>query len=817
MAMPAAVTGDTVLALTDGWSVAMSAAGAVTRPDQLDTFAWRPARVPASPAADLGATADEIDAHDIWYRCDLVATGPHSLRLDGLAGHADVFLDDHLRVDHLRVESRSMFVAHDIDFDGTGPHRLTIRVKALTPLLEAASGPRQRWRPMMISPQSLRLLRLSPLGHMPGWAPRIALAGPWQDVRLIRRGAPFRIRALRLIPSLHGARGRLAIDITFDHPVDPLPVLACSGHEAALTRVAPARFSGELILDDVAPWWPHTHGAPALHQAVLRVGATEVDLGRVGFRSLALDRGRDGAGFRLRINGEAVFCRGANWMPPDPQRPGSADPRPLLARAKDAGMNMLRLSGTTMPESDAFYRACDEAGVLIWQDLPFANFDYPTGDPAFHALVMAETRQLMERLQASPALAVVCGGSEIAQQATMLGLKPAQTANPFFEDEAAKLVMAIAPQALYVPHTPWGGPLPFSTDHGVSHYYGVGAYRRPIEDVRRADVRFASECLAFANVPSPARLRAARLSDPAAPRWKSGVPRDLGADWDFETVRDHYVAALYGVDVQALRSADPERYLALGRAAPAELMEAVFAEWRSTRSGCGGGLVWFLNDLVPGAGWGVLDDRGEPKTTWYALRRAFQPLHLGITDEGLNGLAIHAGNETTTERRVKLTLACYGETAHPLAKAEASLTLAPRQTARLDSATLLGRFFDFTYAYRFGPLAHDATVVRLFDADSGERLAEAAHVLAGRAATPGAIGLAAEVASDTDGYALRICAERFARFVTVDDDQFIAGDQGFCLTPGETRLVRLVSRGSNARPAGTVAALNSHPVSYRAS
>ena len=70
-------------------------------------------------------------------------------------------------------------------------------------------------------------------------------------------------------------------------------------------------------------------------------------------------------------------------------------------------------------------------------------------------------------------------------------------------------------------------------------------------------------------------------------------------------------------------------------------MEAVFAEWRRAGSRCGGGLVWFLNDMAEGAGWGVIDDRGQPKVPWYALRRAFQPIHLGLTDEGLNGLGIH--------------------------------------------------------------------------------------------------------------------------------------------------------------------------------
>ena len=68
-------------------------------------------------------------------------------------------------------------------------------------------------------------------------------------------------------------------------------------------------------------------------------------------------------------------------------------------------------------------------------------------------------------------------------------------------------------------------------------------YLRPLADARRAAVRFASECLAFANVPG---LRAARRS--ADPAGNGACPRDVGAGWDFDDVRDHYLGLLFGLD-----------------------------------------------------------------------------------------------------------------------------------------------------------------------------------------------------------------------------------------------------------------------------
>ena len=124
---------------------------------------------------------------------------------------------------------------------------------------------------------------------------------------------------------------------------------------------------------------------------------------------------------------------------------------------------------------------------------------------------------------------------------------------------------------------------PHVADAGTTSYYGVGAYERPIADARRSNLRFATECLAFACIPDDAAL--ARMPGGLAtrahhPAWKSRSPRDLGAGWDFDDVRDHYVRELFAEDPMRLRHADHDRYLALGRCAIAEVMGAAYAEWR---------------------------------------------------------------------------------------------------------------------------------------------------------------------------------------------------------------------------------------------
>ncbi len=303
-------------------------------------------------------------------------------------------------------------------------------------------------------------------------------------------------------------------------------------------------------------------------------------------------------------------------------------------------MNMLRVAGPMVYECDEFLDLCDLRGVLLWQDFMFANMDYPGEDETFLDGVRAEARQQLARLQARPSLAILCGNSEGAQQAAMSGAPRECWAPPLFEKILADLSDEYCPDVPYCPSSTHGGAFPHQANAGPASYYGVGAYLRPLQDARRAEVRFASECLAFANVPEAETL--ALLTRDSALRchhalWKERVPRDLGAGWDFDDVRDHYAADLFRIDPMRLRYADHDRYLRVARAVSGEVMAACFAEWRRVRSSCGGALVWFLRDLWPGAGWGVVDATGLPKAAYYYLKRSLQPISLSLSDEGNNG------------------------------------------------------------------------------------------------------------------------------------------------------------------------------------
>lgn len=801
------VMGSKTSLLAEGWSLTLTEPGACPLPGDLpsgsDTI---PAIVPGTVAAALEAAGrfdrdnpEPLIDKDAWYRRSLAGEtpGPAVLRFAGLATVAEVFLDE-----TLILSSTSMFESHDVPVELTGTQTLSICFRALKPHLEK-TGPRARWRPRLMNSQGLRLIRTTALGFMPGWSPEVHAVGPWRPVFLIGGAGPISPAAERRDFSFSaalGENGEGLLKVSFaDDELSHNLHLVCAGHEAAFTYDE-GKYSAELHLPGVKPWWPHTHGELALYDVALRIDGKDFPLARTGFRNIRIDRGPDGNDFAVIVNGEKIFCRGAVWTSADiVGLPGDrASYEPWLRLARDAGMNMIRIPGIATYESPQFFALCDELGILVWQDLMFANFDYPVADPDFVIHVKSEVEQFLSATEASPSLAVLCGGSEIYQQGAMLGMPERIWKGPLCEDILPALAAECRPDLPYVANSPCGGALPFYPNAGVAHYYGVGAYKQPLEDARRANVRFAAECLAFSNLSDAETLAGG----------KAGIPRDAGADWDFEDVRDHYLGRFYDLDPQTLRAEQPERYLAFSRAVTGEVMEAAFAEWRRPGSTCNGALAFTFQDVMPGPGWGVVDVGGTPKPAWFALKRAFRPVQAVFADEGTNGLDVHLINETPADLSVVLEVTCLRDGRMPVVSGRRDLTLAARSSKSIASIDLFGAFFDTNYAYRFGPPSHNVTVARLKDAQTGEILAQAHHFPLGRAQALHDAEITVSVDEDGGEFWLELSSDVFAQSVRIECSGYRACDNGFHLAPGATRRIRLDPLPDAAgRPAGTIGSL----------
>ncbi|MCR6724012.1 glycoside hydrolase family 2 protein [Agrobacterium fabrum] len=806
--------GESEEVLSEGWTLTLTPADACETPSDipasLESFH---VSVPGTVAQALEAAGKfdrlapvALNDRDAWYRLTMISDAREraTLRFDGLSTIAEIFFNG-----ELIAASQSMFERLEVPVQMTGADELSICFRALAPRLEKP-GPRARWRPQMMNTQGLRLIRTTALGYMPGWCPEIHSAGPWRPISLIKQDGVL----CTLRSSLDDTgTGKVSIVLQANRDIQPARLI-CAGYSINLSKAEDGKLLGELIIPGVELWWPHTHGRPALHDVVLELDGNQHRLGRTGFRQVEIDHGEDGNGFGLKVNGQPVFCRGAVWTTADIVRlPGTRpDYEPWLKKAAEAGMNMIRVGGTMAYETPEFFALCDVLGIMVWQDAMLANFDYPAKDDGLRQHIVMEIEQLLESTALSPSFAIFCGGSEMYQQGAMLGLPEQIWKGTLTEEILPELVAEKRPDAAYVANSPSGGALPFFPNAGVGHYYGVGAYCRPLEDARRADLRFAAECLAFANIPEQETLD--RYLPGVAvhdPRWKARTPRDRGASWDFEDVRDHYLKLLYEAEPDVLRREDGALYLDMSRAATAEVMEATFAEWRRSGSSCQGALVWTLQDLVPGAGWGIIDAAGRPKSVWHALKRAFRPVQVSLSDEGTNGLDIHILNETGDSLNAMLELTCLREGVQPVVHAKRPLALLPRESQTIAATDLFGAFFDTTYAYRFGPPSHDVTIARLRDIATGHVIADAFNFPLGRKKALHAANLQVAISETNGHWSLEIGTDRLAQSVHITAEGYRACESWFHLGPGEARKIGLLpeTAAAEAPPSGEVVSLGS--------
>lgn len=167
-------------------------------------------------------------------------------------------------------------------------------------------------------------------------------------------------------------------------------------------------------------WWTHDLGHPSLYRVSVDVARDQEVEDRwsalFGIRTFEM---RDWIAY---LNGQRIFLKGSNYPPGDLRlaRMNYAAYQKDLELARAAHFNILRVKAHI--EHPDFYRAADEAGLLLWQDFPLQG-SYQK-EVLSSALKQAEA--IVRRLFNHPSLAIWCmhdhpvdGGKSATELATL--------------------------------------------------------------------------------------------------------------------------------------------------------------------------------------------------------------------------------------------------------------------------------------------------------------------------------------------------------------------------------------------------------------
>ncbi len=386
-------------------------------------------------------------------------------------------------------------------------------------------------------------------------------------------------------------------------------------------------------------WWPNGMGGQNFHELALDVKGRKIPV-RVAIRKVELvnEEGaipggeEDGLSFEFRVNGRPVFVRGANWIPCDAfESRQEAKLRGLLESAAAANMNMVRVWGGGQYEREAFYDACDELGLLVWQDFMFACANYPDGD--FLENVRAEAAHQIRRLQRHPSVALWCGDNEcraIWRRASDAGA--ALRAYRERIDMLRALVARHAPGCAFCPGSPCNGPRddmdgPNHPHRGDIHYWGVWHGGQPFRSFGEVTPRFCSE-FGFQSYPSrEVCLSFCRPEDMslASPIFNHHQKNAGGNKRIRDTMHRYFSDP---VDFDAM--------LYLSQVQQALAIKTAVELWRSRSPVCRGVLYWQLNDNWPVASWSSLEYGGKWKHLHYHARRFYSNVAVLPTENPWN-------------------------------------------------------------------------------------------------------------------------------------------------------------------------------------
>lgn len=401
-------------------------------------------------------------------------------------------------------------------------------------------------------------------------------------------------------------------------------------------------------------WYPATYGKQPLYllTATLLTSGSKLDSTskRFGIRRAEVVQRKledaPGTSFYFEINNIPVFCGGSDWIPADNFLPriSAQKYRDWVKLVVEGNQVMIRVWGGGIFEDKAFYDACDEMGLLVWQDFLFGCGNYPTNDD-FLALVKREAMENVKILRHHPSIVIWAGNNEDYQYQESEGLdydpedkdpsswlKSTFPARYIYEKLLVDVTKELIPDTYYHFGSPFGGKDTRDPTVGDIHQWNVWhGTQEKYQNFDKMGGRFVSEfgMEGFPNI---------KTIDSYLPDGKQDPDRyPQSSTVDFHNKADGHERriALYLVENMQYQFMPFERFVYCTQLMQAECLASAYRLWKRQWKGpgreyCAGALVWQINDCWPVTSWAIVDYYLRPKHAYYTVKRELAPITIGL-------------------------------------------------------------------------------------------------------------------------------------------------------------------------------------------
>ena len=470
------------------------------------------------------------------------------------------------------------------------------------------------------------------------WGPMLPDAGIWKDIYLLTVNSD-RIDEVHI--TQRHENGKVFITPSVKTKKGSADIVVKVTAPCGCEFTMPANKESEI--ENATLWWPNGFGEQSLYtfnvELVENGQVVDSDSKRIGLRELKLIREKDrwGESFCHEINGVRFFAMGADYIPEDNifSRYSKERTYNLIKQCHDCNFNAIRVWGGGIYPHDYFFDACDEYGIVVFNDLMFACMSVPTYQSMYDNIAI-EIRENLTRIRHHASLVIISGNNEIEEGVTFwwrgVHNENELKANylKLFEKMIPRIVEEVCPYIPYVPSSPssFGGLIdPRNQNYGDCHYWEVWHGGKPFTEYRNYHFRYLSE-FGFESFPCEKTINTFTLPEDRNifSRIMEMHQRCKGANKKILT----YLADTFKY---------PSEFgtmLYASQLLQAEAIRYGVEHLRRNRNDerCMGALYWQLNDIWPVASWSSIDYFGRYKALQYLAKRFFAPVMISCEEIG---------------------------------------------------------------------------------------------------------------------------------------------------------------------------------------